>query len=91
MCVVGNIYSTNPSVGPLYSLIQANQTHRRARTAPWSHKFAAEQPWVEINIALPCAVLVKEVQVLCGLVGRVCARVIPRATVITISCRCYIY
>lgn len=59
----GNIYSNNPSVGPTFALIQANPAHRRARTAPWSYKFNADTPWIDLNIQLPCAVLVKEVQI----------------------------
>ena len=59
----GAIYSSNPSAGPLFALIQPSTGHRRARTSPWNFKFNADEQWIDLSILLPCAVLIKEIQV----------------------------
>ena len=59
----GTISSSSPTSGPAEVLIQASPPHRRARSAAWSYHFYPEEAWVDLTIQLPCAVLLKEVQI----------------------------
>ncbi|XP_063222017.1 baculoviral IAP repeat-containing protein 6 isoform X2 [Bacillus rossius redtenbacheri] len=59
---LGTISSSNPTTQPADVLIQASPPHRRARTPAWSYHFYPDEMWVDLTITLPCAVLLKEVQ-----------------------------
>jgi len=60
---LGAITSTNFSAHPSEVLLQATPPHRRARTPVWSYHFFPEENYLELVITLPCAVLLKEVQI----------------------------
>ena len=60
---LGTISSSSPSAGPADVLIQAAPPHRRARSAAWSYHFYPDEAWVDITITLPCAILLREVQI----------------------------
>ena len=60
---LGSVTSSSPSAGPCDVLIQAAPPHRRARSAAWSYHFYPEEVWVDITITLPCAILLREVQI----------------------------
>ncbi len=60
---LGSISSSSPSAGPADVLIQAAPPHRRARSAAWSYHFYPEEAWVDVTITLPCAILLREVQI----------------------------
>ena len=60
---LGTISSSSPSASPADVLIQSAPPHRRARSAAWSYHFYPEEAWVDISISLPCAILLKEVQI----------------------------
>lgn len=59
---LGSISFNNPTAQPADVLLLATPAHRRARTAAWTYYFYPDEQWVELTIALPCAVLLKEVQ-----------------------------
>ena len=61
--ISGSISSSSPTSGPADVLIQALPPHRRARSAAWSYHFYPEEAWIDLTICLPCAVLLKEVQI----------------------------
>ena len=58
----GTISSSNPTAQPADVLIQSAPPHRRARTPAWSYHFYPDETWVDLTLTLPCAVLLKEVQ-----------------------------
>lgn len=60
---VGCISSSSPTASPADVLIQASQTHRRARSAAWSYHFYPDEAWVDLTVQLPFAILLKEVQI----------------------------
>lgn len=60
---LGTITSTNFSAHPSEVLLQATPPHRRARTPVWSYHFFPEESFLELVITLPCAVLLREVQI----------------------------
>uniref|UniRef100_T1IPT5 Dual E2 ubiquitin-conjugating enzyme/E3 ubiquitin-protein ligase BIRC6 n=1 Tax=Strigamia maritima TaxID=126957 RepID=T1IPT5_STRMM len=60
---LGVITSNNPTAQPAEVLIQAAPPHRRARTPAWSYHFYPDESWVDLTITLPCAVLLKEIQI----------------------------
>ena len=55
--------STSPTASPADALIQTSAPHRRARTAAWSYHFYPDEPWVELVITLPFAILLRQVQI----------------------------
>lgn len=59
--VTGVISSSNSLASPPDILIQPIAPHRRARSAAWTYHFC-DDAWVDLTISLPCAVLLKEVQ-----------------------------
>ncbi|KAJ9600171.1 hypothetical protein L9F63_009505, partial [Diploptera punctata] len=59
---LGTISSSNPTAQPADVLIQSAPPHRRARTPAWSYHFYPDETWVDLTLTLPCAVLLKEVQ-----------------------------
>jgi hypothetical protein len=59
---LGTISSSNPTAQPADVLIQSAPPHRRARTPAWSYHFYPDETWVDLTLSLPCAVLLKEVQ-----------------------------
>ncbi|OWF45700.1 baculoviral IAP repeat-containing protein 6-like isoform X2 [Mizuhopecten yessoensis] len=60
---LGSISSSSPTASPADVLIQAAQTHRRARSAAWSYHFYPDEAWVDLTVQLPFAILLKEVQI----------------------------
>ncbi|XP_070181060.1 dual E2 ubiquitin-conjugating enzyme/E3 ubiquitin-protein ligase BIRC6-like isoform X3 [Littorina saxatilis] len=60
---LGSIVSTSPTASPADALIQTSAPHRRARTAAWSYHFYPDEPWVELVITLPFAILLRQVQI----------------------------
>jgi baculoviral IAP repeat-containing protein 6 len=62
MSRLGAISSSNPTAQPADVLIQSAPPHRRARTPAWSYHFYPDETWVDLTLTLPCAVLLKEVQ-----------------------------
>ncbi|CAG7720785.1 unnamed protein product [Allacma fusca] len=61
---LGTITSSNFSAHPSEVLLHATPPHRRARTPVWSYHFLPEETFLELVISLPCAILLKEVQIL---------------------------
>lgn len=59
---LGTISSSNPTAQAADILIQSAPPHRRARTPAWSYHFYPDETWVDLTLTLPCAVLLKEVQ-----------------------------
>ena len=59
----GTIIATSPTASPADALIQTIGPHRRARTAAWNYHFYPDEPWVELVITLPFAVLLRQVQI----------------------------
>lgn len=59
---LGTISWMNPTAQPASVLIQNTTPHRRARNAPWSYHFYPDEAWVDLTITLPCAILLKEVE-----------------------------
>ena len=59
----GTIMAPSPTASPPDPLIQMSAPHRRARTAAWSYHFYPDEPWVELVISLPFAILLKEIQI----------------------------
>ncbi|KAL8592605.1 hypothetical protein ACOMHN_026535 [Nucella lapillus] len=60
---LGTIMSTSPTASPADTLIQTSAPHRRARTAAWNYHFYPDEPWVELVITLPFAVLLRQVHI----------------------------
>ncbi|XP_046401534.1 baculoviral IAP repeat-containing protein 6 [Ischnura elegans] len=59
---IGTITSSSPTAQPADVLIHSAPLHRRARTPAWSYHFYPEEAWVELTLSLPCAVLLKVVE-----------------------------
>ncbi|XP_063984704.1 baculoviral IAP repeat-containing protein 6 isoform X2 [Diachasmimorpha longicaudata] len=59
---LGTITWVKPMVEPADVLIQSVAPHRRARTAAWSYHFFPGEAWVDLTITLPCAILLREVE-----------------------------
>ncbi|XP_044597131.1 baculoviral IAP repeat-containing protein 6 isoform X2 [Cotesia glomerata] len=59
---LGTISWLKPMVEPADVLIQSAAPHRRARTAAWSYHFFPGEAWIDLTITLPCAILLKEVE-----------------------------
>lgn len=59
---LGTISWSNPTAQPADVLIQSAAPHRRARTAAWSYHFYPDEAWVDLTITLPCAILLREVE-----------------------------
>ncbi|XP_057338600.1 baculoviral IAP repeat-containing protein 6 isoform X3 [Microplitis mediator] len=59
---LGTISWIKPMVEPADVLIQSAAPHRRARTAAWSYHFFPGEAWIDLTITLPCAILLKEVE-----------------------------
>lgn len=59
----GSITAMNYSAHPSEVLLQPTPPHRRARSPVWSYHFFAGESYLELIITLPCAVLLKEVQI----------------------------
>ncbi|KAG8233771.1 hypothetical protein J437_LFUL003842, partial [Ladona fulva] len=59
---IGTITSSSPTAHPADVLIQSAPLHRRARTPAWAYTYYPEEAWVELTISLPCAILLKVVE-----------------------------
>ncbi|XP_012256631.2 baculoviral IAP repeat-containing protein 6 isoform X2 [Athalia rosae] len=59
---LGTISWSNPTAQAADVLIQSAAPHRRARTAAWSYHFYPDESWVDLTITLPCAILLREVE-----------------------------
>ncbi|XP_015597939.1 baculoviral IAP repeat-containing protein 6 isoform X3 [Cephus cinctus] len=59
---LGTISWLNPTAQPADVLIQSSASHRRARTPAWSYHFYPDEAWVDLVITLPCAILLREVE-----------------------------
>lgn len=59
---IGTISTPNPASQTPDVLIQSTPPHRRARSPAWSYHFFADESSVELTITLPCAILLKEIQ-----------------------------
>ncbi|XP_034941309.1 baculoviral IAP repeat-containing protein 6 isoform X2 [Chelonus insularis] len=59
---LGTISWVKPMVESADALIQNVAPHRRARTAAWSYHFFPGEAWVDLTITLPCAILLREVE-----------------------------
>ena len=59
---LGTVTWSKPMVEPADVLIQSAAPHRRARTAAWSYHFFPGEGWVDLTVTLPCAILLKEVE-----------------------------
>lgn len=59
---LGTISTPNPASQIPDVLIQSTPPHRRARSPAWSYHFFADESSVELTITLPCAILLKEIQ-----------------------------
>ncbi|KAI5705732.1 hypothetical protein M8J75_001299 [Diaphorina citri] len=59
---LGTISTPNPASQTPDVLIQSTPPHRRARSPAWSYHFFADESSVELTITLPCAILLKEIQ-----------------------------
>ena len=59
---LGTISSSSPTAQPADVLIQSFPSHRRARTPAWSYHFYPDELYMDLTLRLPCAVLLKEIQ-----------------------------
>ncbi|XP_066597963.1 baculoviral IAP repeat-containing protein 6 isoform X2 [Prorops nasuta] len=59
---LGTITLLNPTAQPADGLIQNASAHRRARSAAWSYHFYPDEAWVDLTITLPCAILLRKVE-----------------------------
>jgi baculoviral IAP repeat-containing protein 6 len=59
---LGTVSWLHPTAQPADVLIQNVTPHKRARTAAWSYHFYPDEAWVDLTIMLPCAILLKEVE-----------------------------
>ncbi|XP_046485616.1 baculoviral IAP repeat-containing protein 6 isoform X2 [Neodiprion pinetum] len=59
---LGTISWSNPTAQPADVLIQSAAPHKRARTAAWSYHFYPDEAWVDLTVTLPCAILLREVE-----------------------------
>lgn len=59
---LGMISWLNPTAQPADVLIQNSTPHKRARTPAWSYHFYPDEAWVDLTITLPCAILLRRVE-----------------------------
>ncbi|KAL7288200.1 hypothetical protein TKK_0017750 [Trichogramma kaykai] len=59
---LGTVTWLHPTAQAADVLIQSATPHRRARTAAWSYHFYPDESWIDLTITLPCAILLKEVE-----------------------------
>lgn len=59
---LGSISSSSTTAQPADVLIQSFPSHRRARTPAWSYHFYPDELYMDLTLRLPCAVLLKEIQ-----------------------------
>lgn len=59
---LGSISWLNPTAQPADVLIQNATPHKRARTPAWSYHFYPDEAWVDLTITLPCAILLRKVE-----------------------------
>ncbi|CAB0044915.1 unnamed protein product [Trichogramma brassicae] len=59
---LGTVTWIHPTAQAADVLIQSATPHRRARTAAWSYHFYPDESWIDLTITLPCAILLKEVE-----------------------------
>ncbi|XP_015440195.1 PREDICTED: baculoviral IAP repeat-containing protein 6 [Dufourea novaeangliae] len=59
---LGTISWLNPTAQPAEVLIQNTTPQKRARTAAWLYHCYPDEAWVELTITLPCAVLLRKVE-----------------------------
>ncbi|XP_069180397.1 baculoviral IAP repeat-containing protein 6 isoform X6 [Procambarus clarkii] len=55
------VTSSNPTARPANVLVDSNQLFQRTKSAPWSYHFYPDESWVDLNLTLPCAILLHEV------------------------------
>ncbi|CAL4062959.1 unnamed protein product, partial [Meganyctiphanes norvegica] len=58
------VTSSNPTARPANVLVDCNQLFQRTKSPPWSYHFYPDESWVDLNLTLPCAVLLHEVHLL---------------------------
>ncbi|KAG7200149.1 hypothetical protein KM043_000587 [Ampulex compressa] len=59
---IGTISGLNPTAQPADVLIQNAAPHKRARAPAWSYHFYFDEAWVDLTITLPCAILLRKVE-----------------------------
>jgi len=59
---LGTISWLNPTAQPADVLIQNATPHKRTRTPAWSYHFYPDEAWVDLTITLPCAILLRKVE-----------------------------
>lgn len=59
---LGTISWLNPTTQSADVLIQNCTPHKRARTAAWLYHCYPDEAWVDLTITLPCAILLKKVE-----------------------------
>lgn len=59
---LGVISWFNPAAQPADVLIQSSTPHKRARTAAWLYHCFPDEAWVDLAITLPCAILLRKVE-----------------------------
>lgn len=59
---LGTISWLNPSAQSADVLIQNSTSNRRARTATWLYHCYPDEAWVDLTITLPCAILLRKVE-----------------------------
>ena len=59
---LGTVSWLHPTAQPADVLIQSTTPPKRARTAAWSYHFYPDEAWVDLTITLPCAILLKKVE-----------------------------
>ncbi|XP_076756528.1 BIR repeat containing ubiquitin-conjugating enzyme isoform X2 [Xylocopa sonorina] len=59
---LGTISWLNPTAQPADVLIQNSTPHKRARTAAWLYHCYPDEAWVDLTITLPCAILLRKVE-----------------------------
>jgi len=59
---LGTISWLNPTAQAADVLIQNATPHKRTRTPAWSYHFYPDEAWVDLTIILPCAILLKKVE-----------------------------
>ncbi|XP_076225750.1 BIR repeat containing ubiquitin-conjugating enzyme isoform X2 [Nomia melanderi] len=59
---LGTISWLNPTAQPADVLIQNTTPQKRARTAAWLYHCYPDEAWVDLTITLPCAILLRKVE-----------------------------
>lgn len=59
---LGNISLLNSTAPPADALIQNATPHKRTRVPAWSYHFYPDEAWVDLTITLPCAILLRRVE-----------------------------